>query len=154
MAVNSGLIAGKRFKSFRLTVLGGLCVTSHTSLLANDAVQRRHLALLAVLSVHWKSGITREKLATLLWPESDEHNARNSLKQALHVLRRELGPDVVSGTTQLCLGRPPLTCDLVDFEERLTAKQLEGAVAVYAGAFVDGFQLGHDAEEFERWADG
>ena len=153
MAVNSGLTNGKRFKSFHLTVLGGLCVSSDAGVLLDGAVQRRHLALLAVLAVHWKSGITREKLATLLWPESDEQNARNSLKQALHILRRELGPDVVSGTTQLRLGCPPLTCDLVEFEEQLAAKELEGAVAVYAGAFVDGFQLGHDAEEFERWAD-
>src|SRR6476660_4001050 len=109
MSVNSGLTPGKRFKSLRITVLGGLCVSSDGGLLAGDAAQRRHLALLAVLSVHWKTGISREKLAALLWPESDEPNARNSLKQALHILRRELGPDVVSGVSQLRLGLPPLT---------------------------------------------
>ena len=154
MPVNSGLGASQQFKSLRLTVLGGLCVSSDAGLLVDGTVQRRHLALLAVLSVHWKTGISREKLAALLWPESDETNARNSLKQALHILRRELGPNVVSGTTQLCLGLPPLTCDLVEFEERLAAKNLEDAVAVYAGGFVDGFHLGHDAEDFERWVDG
>jgi DNA-binding SARP family transcriptional activator len=153
MSVNSGLSPGQRLNSFRLTVLGGICVSSDEGLLVDGAVQRRHLALLAVLSVHWKTGISREKLAALLWPESDEPNSRNSLKQALHILRRELGPSVVSGTTQLCIGLPSLTCDLVDFEERLTAKHLEDAVAVYAGAFIDGFHLGHDAEEFERWVD-
>jgi len=153
MPVNSGLTPGKRFKSLRLTVLGGLCLSSERGVVTNVAVQRRHLALLAVLSVHWKSGISREKLAALLWPESDESNARNSLKQALHVLRRELGPDIVSGITQLRLGLPPLTCDLAEFEERLAAKHLEDAVSVYVGPFVDGFHLGHDAEEFERWVD-
>jgi DNA-binding SARP family transcriptional activator len=153
MPVNSRLSAGGRFNSLRLTVLGRLGVSRGADLLADDTVQRRHVALLAVLSVHWKTGVSREKLATLLWPGSAESHARNSLKQALHILRRELGPDHVLGTTQLHLGFPPFTCDLVDFEARLASNQLEDAVEVYGGAFVEGFHLGHHAEQFERWVD-
>jgi DNA-binding SARP family transcriptional activator len=151
--VKSGLSASPRFSSLRLSVLGGLGVSCDADVVVDELVQRRHLALLAVLSVHRKTGITREKLATLLWPGSSESNARNSLKQALHILRRELGPNHVLGTTQLHLGFPPFTCDLVDFEERLASNQLEEAVGVYAGVFVEGFHLGHHAEEFERWVD-
>jgi DNA-binding SARP family transcriptional activator len=153
MPVNSGLSASKRSNSLRLMVLGSLGVSRNADLLADDAVQRRHVALLAVLSVHWKTGISREKLATLLWPSSGEAHARNSLKQALHILRRALGPNHVLGTTQLHLPFPPLTCDLVEFEQRLASNQLEEAVDGYGGAFVEGFHLGRDAEQFERWVD-
>ncbi len=54
----------------------------------------------------------RERVATLLWPESDEQAARNALRQRLFRLRKQLG-DVVSGSSTLALA-PGVVHDLHD----------------------------------------
>ena len=43
--------------------------------------------------------------------------------------------------------------DVAEFERELEERKLE-AVGLYQGPFLDGFHLGADAEEFERWSDG
>ena len=50
-------------------------------------------ALLAYLVVEADRPHRREALAALLWPEQMEDAARQSLRQALYVLRRALGND-------------------------------------------------------------
>ena len=53
----------------------------------------------------------REKLATLLWPDSSGEAARNALRQRLFRLRKQLGADVVTGSTALALA-PGVVHDL------------------------------------------
>lgn len=50
-------------------------------------------SLLAYLLLNADKSIRREKLAGLLWPDSDEASARNNLRQALWRLRSVLGED-------------------------------------------------------------
>ena len=54
---------------------------------------RKGRALLAVLAVAPSGSASREKLATLLWSDRGEDQARSSLRQTLTVLRKELGGD-------------------------------------------------------------
>jgi DNA-binding SARP family transcriptional activator len=140
--------------TLRLKVLGGVSLTRDGYQVVGGAAQRRSLALLAVLAVHAERGITREKVAALLWPDSDESSARNNLKQALHVLRRELGAEAILGTTVLQLGRQAVAADVVEFEMALDRGDLEAAVACYHGPLLDGFHPGSPAAEFEPWVDG
>jgi DNA-binding SARP family transcriptional activator/tetratricopeptide (TPR) repeat protein len=109
--------------------------------------------VLAVLAVHGQTGISREKLAALLWPESNEANARNSLKQALHVLRHEISADVTSGITELRLNPQSVSSDLAEVERLLADNDLEAAAKAYSGPFLDGFHLGGDTAEFDHWVD-
>jgi DNA-binding SARP family transcriptional activator/tetratricopeptide (TPR) repeat protein len=153
MTVRIGLRTVRPPKAFHLRVLGGLSLTRGERPVTGPASQRRHRAVLAVLAVHGKTGISREKLAALLWPESNEANARNSLKQALHVLRQEIGRDATSGTTELRLNPVSVSCDLAEFERLLADNSLEAAAEVYSGHFLDGFHLGGDAAEFDHWVD-
>lgn len=51
-------------------------------------------ALLAYLAVTGRRH-SREKLATLLWENSDERRARNNLRSALCALRKNLSPDIL-----------------------------------------------------------
>jgi DNA-binding SARP family transcriptional activator/tetratricopeptide (TPR) repeat protein len=44
---------------------------------------------------------TRAQLAAMLWPERGDEQARNSLRQRLFQLRRQVGADLVVGTTTL-----------------------------------------------------
>ena len=137
--------------TLQLKVLGGLSLIRDGRAVGGGAAQRRSLALLAVLAAHEQRGASREKLAALLWPESDQEDARNSLKQTVYILRRELGPEVILGSAELRLDL--VSCDRVAFEQLLARGELEPAIEAYTGPFLDGFHLAGDSEEFERWAD-
>ena len=116
-------------------------------------VQRQALALLAVLACAGEHGIARDKLLTLLWPESPVSPAAHRLSQLLQWTRRTLGAaGLITGTTELGLEPGEFACDLWDFEGARRAGELERAAELYAGPFLDGFYLA-DSGEFERWAD-
>ncbi|HEX7939263.1 MAG TPA: hypothetical protein VF483_09755, partial [Gemmatimonadaceae bacterium] len=97
--------------------------------------------------------MSRDKLIGYLWPDRDTEHARNLLKTAVHELRKTLGEDVIRSTgDQLSLNTSLLTCDVVDFEAAVAAKDYEKAAALYRGPFLDGFFL-KGAHEFELWVD-
>ena len=75
---------------YRIETFGGLAITGGTSPPTGAATQRKTMLLLAVLAASGEQGISREKLLGLFWPDSDTERARNALKQALHILRRDL----------------------------------------------------------------
>jgi len=136
----------------RLRTLGGLSIESGTSM-GNATVNRRPLALLALLAVKGRRGLSRDSIVALFWPESDAEHGRNSLSQMLSMVRRELGTDdVVLGTTELRLNSAVLACDVTELEERIAADDLEAATRLYTGPFLDGVFL-KNAPEFERWVD-
>src|SRR5438445_9113151 len=53
-------------------------------------------SLLAYLALTAGTAHRREKLAGLLWPDSNEDNARNSLRHALWRIRKAIEPDDVA----------------------------------------------------------
>lgn len=111
------------------------------------------MALLAVLATSGSRGLSRDKVTALLWPESDADRGRNSLSQVLSSLRRDLGPDdLVLGTAEIRLNADAITSDVEDFEAAVAHRDLERAVAIHSGPFLDGFYLS-DAPEFERWVE-
>lgn len=135
-----------------LTTLGGLEVVGAAAE-GNLASSRRLLALLALLAVHAPRGLSRDKIASLLWPESDSPRARNSLSQALSQLRRALGVDAIVPTaTDLRLNIDVVQCDLIEYDRLLAAGELEAAALRYGGPFLDGVFL-RNTVEFERWVE-
>ncbi len=56
------------------------------------ALSEREFALLAALSIR-RETVPRSRLTDLLWPELDEHSARNALSVCLHRLRQHLNID-------------------------------------------------------------
>ena len=137
-----------------LTTLGGLSVRRAGSDEPEPHLQRRRLALLAAVGSGAKRGFSRDRLILLLWPEADGESARNNLKQGVFALRRELGADALVGDGQeLRLNPEVWECDRWTFESALAGGALEQAVAAYGGPFLDGFHVGGEAEEFERWTD-
>jgi len=53
------------------------------------------MALLALLGGSPGSPLSRDKVTALLWPESTAANARASLSDTLHILRKALGEDPI-----------------------------------------------------------
>jgi DNA-binding SARP family transcriptional activator len=136
---------------YRLRAFGGLVLERDGVRLDGVAGHRKALSLLAVLAVHGSLG--RERLMALLWPESDAGRAKGSLKQAVHLLRRQLAePDLLVGTAELRLNPDRIESDVQLFTRALEAGDAEAAVALYEGPFLDGVHL-DGTSEFEHWAD-
>ena len=137
-----------------LRVLGTLAFDLADRPASGAAAQRRPLALLAALAAAGERGVTRERLQLLFWPESDAERARGALNQTLYALRRDAGArDLVTGGAVLTLSPASLRCDLWAFEQAADAGDVDAALAVYGGPFLDGVLLPR-AAEFERWAEG
>src|SRR2546421_1841811 len=141
---------------FRLRTFGGLSLTGETGPVTGAATQRRKLALLAVLATGGARGVSRDRLLTLFWPESDAEHARHALTQTLYALRRELGSDnLFLGSSDLSLNTALIESDVAALETALARAEFERGVALYVGPFLDGIHLdhAHTSPEFERWVD-
>jgi len=135
-----------------LALFGGATVEGPEGVLSGPAVQRHRLALLARLAASESRSVPREKLLALLWPERDDHRARNLLNQAVHAVRNALSEDVlVTQGRELRLDpRDRLRCDVIAFREAIDRDEPGRAVDLYAGPFMDGFFL-PDAPPFQEW---
>ncbi|MFC1661870.1 BTAD domain-containing putative transcriptional regulator [Gemmatimonadota bacterium] len=118
--------------------------------------QPKRLALLAYLILASPHGFhRRDTLLALFWPDSTDERARHSLNQALHVLRQELGSDVVEtrGGEEVGLNRAELWCDALALEEMLDEGRPADGLTLYRGELLGGFHLG-GCPEFDRWLEG
>ena len=115
-------------------------------------LQRRRLALLAILAAAGERGLSRDKVIGRLWSESPAGNARHALEQLLYSIRRQFPPmGLISGVDPLCLERAAIESDIEDFA-RASARGAWGeAAASYRGPFLDGFYLGEEA--FDEWVE-
>ncbi len=115
------------------------------------ANQRKALALLAVLAAS-RQAVSRDRLMALLWSESDNARARGSLKQLLHLVRRQIGSDdAIEGLAELRLNDAIVTSDVGQFRSALAGGDDQLAVSLYSGPFLDGIFI-DGADEFERWS--
>jgi DNA-binding SARP family transcriptional activator/tetratricopeptide (TPR) repeat protein len=136
---------------YRVRLLGRLALENGPGLSEGPAARRRSLALLAILAAAGEQGVPRDKLLLYLWPESDTRRARNSLHQTLYALRQQLGQDaVLAGIPNLQLNSARFTSDLWDFDAALARGDIEEAITLYSGPFLDGFSL-PELVEFEQW---
>jgi DNA-binding SARP family transcriptional activator len=120
--------------------------------LGDQGHQRRRLALLAVLAVSGEQGRSRDQLLGLFWPEVSQARARHSLEQLLYAIRTSLDDDVFEGVNPLRLNAACIESDVGSFAEALARGELEAAVAMHVGQFLEGFYL-RDAPAFEQWMD-
>lgn len=133
----------------RLYTLGGLRLDGAGS----RTLQRKPLAVLALLARAGVRGVSRERVVALLWPEADEEHARAGLRQTLYTIRRALGAeDAILGTTELVLNTMRVQDDVSAFERALATGDIDGALALYHGPFLDGIYV-KSSPDFERWVD-
>src|SRR5437667_3386600 len=115
--------------------------------------QPRRLALLAFLAAATPRGFhRRDSLLPLFWPELDQEHARAALRQALHVLRANLGAETVAsrGDEEVGLDFAHIWCDVAAFQQAIAGDALREALDLYRGSLLEGFFIS-DAPEFERW---
>lgn len=119
---------------------------------------RKSQAMLAYLGIKPAQLVSRDKMAALLWSSTATEQARQSLRQTLSSLRKELAqisPDrkiLVEEGDFLSLDPDLVQVDVAEFEKQLgsgTEAGLSKAVAMYRGDFLEGFEL--DEERFDQW---
>jgi TolB-like protein/DNA-binding SARP family transcriptional activator/Tfp pilus assembly protein PilF len=139
---------------FRLQLFGRPSVTaSGGDAVKEVAVQRRRIALLAILAVAEDRGVSRDKILGLLWPEHDTERARNLLNVAVYALRKALGDEaIISDSDGLRLNSRVVQSDIAAFEEAVNRDDAVEAVALHTAPFLDGFFIA-DAPGFERWVE-
>lgn len=97
------------------------------------------------------AGRRRDELVSMLWPSVEQARGRASLRVVLHGLRRHLGRDtILSHGDELRVDRDLLTCDALVFEELLSKRRHEQALAAYAGDLLPGLAV-RRAPRFDRW---
>lgn len=141
---------------YYLKLLGGVSVEGPTGPLTGRAVQRRRLALLALLAAGQARGrgVGREKLVAYLWPEADVERGRPLLSDSIYRINQAVGGEaIVSTGDELRLNDTLVSSDVADFERAAEAGDRERAAGLYAGPLLDGLHL-VDGSEFERWLDG
>jgi len=143
--------------ALRLELLGDLQIRSASgSLVAVGA--KKSQALMAYVGVKTAQRISREKLATILWSSTGPDQARQSLRQTLSTLRKELSsvsPDekiLVEEGDLLGLDETLVECDVANFESLVAAgteDALAEAIPIYRGDFMEGFVI--NEERFDQW---
>jgi serine/threonine-protein kinase len=136
-----------------LKLLGGVSVEGPAGPLSGRAVQRRRLALLAILATCQARGrgSSREKLISYLWPEADPERGRPLLCDSVYRINQAVGGEaIVAVGDELRLVDSIVSSDVADFERAVESGDRGRAATLYAGPLVDGAYL-VDGTEFERW---
>jgi DNA-binding SARP family transcriptional activator len=108
--------------------------------------------VLALLARGGPDGVSRDNVINTLWPDTDE-GVRVTFNQTLYALRRYLERDeIIVGVRELRLDTELLAIDVAEFQDAVAAHDLERAIDLYDGSFLDGFHLPSN-DEFERWVE-
>jgi TolB-like protein/DNA-binding SARP family transcriptional activator/Tfp pilus assembly protein PilF len=137
----------------RLKLLGGAFVDADEggTPVTGRAVQRRRIALLALLVIRQPVGVSRDKLIAYLWPDADSDRGRHLLSDSVYRINQDLGDDtILPAGDELRLDCKSIGCDVLEFETALAVHDFAHAVEVYDGPFLDGFFLS-ECVELERW---
>jgi adenylate cyclase len=152
LASNNGL--GPAGWSLRL--LGGfdLCVLPGGERVALAGKRERVLLAYLALSPNYRQ--PRRKLVTLLWGDTADENTLDNLRNCLWNLRKALGDTehrvVASDGEDIVLDAAAFDGDALAFRQlaaRSGRTELEAAVALYSGEFLDGLVI--ESDEFETW---
>jgi TolB-like protein/DNA-binding SARP family transcriptional activator len=136
-----------------LRLFGGAMLEADGRPVSGPVTQRRRLALLALIAVPPGRSLARDKVIALLWPDRTAERGRHLLSESLYVIRKSLGEiAVITAGDELLLNLDVVGSDVGGFELAVEAGDIERAVALYSGPFLDGFYLG-GTDEFERWAE-
>ena len=115
--------------------------------------RKKELTLLAYLARRTPPESTRTALATLFWGDRDDRHARQSLRQALLILRKGTGEAVEVDGEVVRIRAGAIGLDANLFEAELAAGRQEEALGRWEGDFLAG-QEEAGTEEFRTWVEG
>ena len=128
-----------------LTTLGKLAVCRQS---AEVKLTSKEKAFLTVLVAH-PNGVSRDKLAGILWANRPPKNARHSLSQAIHTARISLPEIEITADAEIVKLTGTIRWDVNLLLKACASGQGYKSVRMYAGEFLVGLpEIGH---EFEDW---
>ena len=141
--------------AFRLKLLGEFSLRDAGG--GEIAVKSRKVrALIGYLALNPGRRHERETLASFLWGDRFDAQARQSLRQALLTVRQLMGAraaDVLAIDNEtITLDGAALGSDIVEFETHAQRGELEAACALYLGELLQGLQV--RSQPFESWLGG
>jgi eukaryotic-like serine/threonine-protein kinase len=132
---------------FVIELLGTLSLRADTGGVPLVAQQKRPLALLAVLALGGTEGLSRRRIESYLWPESDADRAGHALNQAVYAIRQSLGDAVILSTAlDLRLNQQIVGVDVWFFDEAIVARDWARAASIYKGTLLDDVHFGESRE--------
>jgi DNA-binding SARP family transcriptional activator len=139
-----------------LELLGDFRLRAESAALVTISAKKSQ-AMLAFLAVKPSQLVSRDKMANLLWSSTAPEQARQSLRQTLSTLRKELAQVssqkiLVEEGDFLSLDASLIYVDVVEFESLVqtgTPEALDPATRLYGGDFLDGFLI--DEDRFDQW---
>lgn len=139
--------------SLHLKVLGTLSLRSKGSLPPPGALQKRRLSLLAILAVAGERGLSRDRIQSYLWPDSDSARSRHALDQLVYAIRQALDTDpFIAEGGGLRLDPDVISTDLAEFENAIASGRAQDAVTAYGGRLLYGMEPG-ESRDLESWID-
>ena len=140
--------------ALRLQTFGALALTRDGGIANEAKIQRKPLAVLAVLAAESPAGVSRERLTELFWGDKEIDGARASMTMALHMARKAFRDDdvVLEGQSALHLNAELLPSDVAEYNGALASGDRSAAVQLYTGAFLGHLYL-EGSSAFERWRD-
>ena len=135
----------------RFQTLGTLEVTLNGADAPSQLRWKKNIALLLYLARSPKRRCTREQLIGLLWPDKDDDAARQSVREAIRVVRQYVGDGLLTTTgdvVQLVDGAVELDAD--QLERFVQQRDWAHATPLINGHFLQGFKV-PDAAGFEDW---
>ena len=147
---NFAISSHERAMGIELVTFGGLHILDDDGELDWLAGQRSRAALLVYLAVERR--VSRDALTTVFWPESDTENARHALRQALYQVKKALSGDWVESLSHDLVVTDDVLVDVHAFTDAVSNRDLETAVRLYRGPFLDGVHLA-DLSSWESWVD-
>ena len=134
----------------RFQTLGTLEVTLNGAEAPSQLRWKKNIALLLYLARAPKRRCTREQLIGLLWPDKDDDAARQSVREAIRVVRQYVGESLTTtgDVVQLLAGAVELDAD--QLETLVQQRDWTHATPLINGHFLDGFKV-PDAAGFEDW---
>lgn len=149
-------VLGVKMARLRIALLGGYESRLDGAPL-DLRLPRKALGLLAYLAVGRGRPSSRDRLGALLWSGGRPEQARHSVRQALLSTRQALSAcghyeALLAAGDTLALDPRRVDVDVAEFEALLddgALPALEGAAALYGGAFLEGFRVGEPG--FDDW---
>lgn len=116
-----------------------------------ELLWRKNLALLLYLARSPGHRRSREHLIGLLWGDKSDSLARQSLNEALRVLRRKGGEGLLESVgDQVVLERAAVRLDTDQLEERVARQNWPESIDLVRGTWMEGFAV-PDCTAFEDW---
>ena len=135
----------------QVRALGPLEVTVDGQPAPAELLWRHNLALLLYIARSPARRCTRDQAIGLLWPDKPDGPARQSLREAVRVLRRYIGEERMHAEAdQLELAPDAVELDTDELDRLIARGDWAAATPLVRGKFADGFGL-DGSSAFEDW---